>query len=352
MPLIRESENGKGETEMVEKVLQVNNLKTQFFTHDGLVSAVDGVSFDVAAGEMIGLVGESGCGKSTIALSIMRLLPPQGKITAGQIILNGQNIETLSEQQIRKMRGPEMAMIFQDSLAALNPTLKVGKQVMEPLQTHMGMSSRQARKKAIELLDRVGIPAPEKRLDAYAHEFSGGMRQRVMIAIALSCDPKLLIADEPTTALDVTVQTQILELMEKLRDETGASLVFITHDVGVVAETCDRVVVMYAGKVVEAGPTQEVFQRPRHYYTIGLLGSTLNLERDRHTPLDAVKGTPPDLIDLPPGCAFWPRCSHADEICRQKTPPLDIVGEGHQAACWHTDKTYGSDKMPDKLKKI
>jgi oligopeptide/dipeptide ABC transporter ATP-binding protein len=328
-----------GNRKMAEKALQVRDLKTLFFTQDGVVAAVDGVSFDVAAGEMLGLVGESGCGKSTIALSIMRLLPPQGRIVGGQIVLDGQDVVALSGRQVRALRGPKMAMIFQDSLAALNPTLRISKQLMEPLQIHLGMSAREARQQAVQLLARVGIPSPEERLDAYAHEFSGGMRQRVMIAIALSCDPKLLIADEPTTALDVTVQSQILDLMLKLRAETGAGVVIITHDVGVVAETCDRVVVMYAGRVAESGTTEEVFQRPRHPYTIGLLNSTLDLGRDRNAPLEAIPGLPPDLIGLPPGCQFWPRCPRHMEICQREAPLLVVVGGGHEVACWLVDET-------------
>jgi oligopeptide/dipeptide ABC transporter ATP-binding protein len=324
---------------MTKEILQVTNLKTQFFTQDGTVTAVDDVSFEVVPGEMVGIVGESGCGKSTAALSIMQLLPPQGQITSGQIVLDGQDIATLSGRQVRALRGPKMAMVFQDSLAALNPTLKVGKQLMEPLQIHMRMSAQEARQEAIRLLNRVGIPEPETRMDVYAHELSGGMRQRVMIAMALSCNPKLLIADEPTTALDVTVQSQILDLMLELRNETESGLMLITHDVGVVAETCDRVVVMYAGRVVETGPTEEVFERPRHYYTIGLLHSSVDLERDRNTPLDAIKGMPPDLIELPPGCYFWPRCPYHIEICQQKTPELEEVGEKHRSACWRADTT-------------
>lgn len=323
---------------MTEQVLQVKNLTTQFFTHDGTVAAVDDVSFEVTAGEMVGLVGESGCGKSTIALSIMRLLPPQGKITGGQILLDGQDVVTLNDRQVRALRGPKMAMIFQDSLAALNPTLKVGKQLMEPLQVHLGLSAKEARQQAIELLARVGIPSPGERLDAYAHEFSGGMRQRAMIAVALACDPRLLIADEPTTALDVTVQSQILDLMLRLRQETGAGIVIITHDVGVVAETCDRVVVMYAGRVAETGPTETIFRHPRHFYTTGLLNSTLDLGRDRKASLATIPGLPPDLIDLPAGCHFWPRCPAHTEICQQQTPPLELVAHQQQAACWHTDQ--------------
>jgi oligopeptide/dipeptide ABC transporter ATP-binding protein len=230
-------------------------------------------------------------------------------------------------------------MIFQDALAALDPTMKVGRQLLEPLRTHLHMSPAEARERAIELLARVGIPSPAERLGAYSYEFSGGMRQRVMIAMALSCAPKLLLADEPTTALDVTIQRQILDLMLSLRDETGAGVILITHDVGVVAETCDRVVVMYAGREVESGPAEEVFVRPQHPYTIGLLGSTLDLGRDKDKPLQAVPGMPPDLIDLPPGCLFWPRCTRQTEICQEQTPVLQVVGgREHEAACWHMDE--------------
>lgn len=323
---------------MAEKVLSVKELKTQFFTQDGIVKAVDGLSFEVSQGEMVGIVGESGCGKSTAALSIIRLLPPQGKIVGGQILLDGQDVVRLSERRVRALRGPQVAMIFQDSLAALDPTMNVGQQLMEPLQIHLGMSARQAWKRAVELLYQVGIPAPEQRMQAYAHQFSGGMRQRAMIAIALSCNPKLLIADEPTTALDVTIQRQILDLMLKLRQETGAGIILITHDVGVVAETCDRVVVMYAGREVESGPTEQVFKRPRHPYTIGLLGSSLDLTSDRHKPLEAIPGLPPDLFSLPQGCPFWLRCRWQTEKCQQQVPPLETVAANQVAACWYWEK--------------
>ena len=322
---------------MGDKVIQVKNLRTHFFTQDGVVAAVEGLSLDVAEGEMIGLVGESGCGKSTAALSIMRLLPPQGRIVDGEIIVNGRDIVPLSNSEMRAVRGAEIAMIFQDALAALDPTMKVGEQLMEPLRIHRGMSAQDARKTAAELLTKVGIPSPEERLESYPHQFSGGMRQRAMIAIALSCNPKLLIADEPTTALDVTVQKQILQLMLTLRSETGAGIVIITHDVGVVAETCDRVVVMYAGREVESGLTRDVFISPAHPYTIGLLGSTLDLSRDRRMPLQAIPGLPPTLIDLPPGCPFWPRCVRQSEICHAQMPVLETIGPGHEAACWHLD---------------
>ena len=320
---------------MNEKVLEVKELHTQFFTHDGIINAVDGLSFDVHAGEMVGIVGESGCGKSTAALSIIRLLPGQGKIVGGEILVAGTDMVPLNESQVRSMRGPVVSMIFQDSLAALNPTLKVGKQIMEPLQLHLGMSSDQARKRALELLELVGIPSPEERMNAYAHEFSGGMRQRVMIAVALSCNPKLLIADEPTTALDVTIQRQILDLMLKLRKETGAGIILITHDVGVVSETCDRVVVMYAGREVESGPTHQVFQHARHPYTIGLLNSSLDLQSDRDKDLETIPGLPPDLFNLPTGCPFWLRCRWQTDQCQEQIPSLETVGEDQVAACWH-----------------
>jgi oligopeptide/dipeptide ABC transporter ATP-binding protein len=256
---------------------------------------------------------------------------------AGKIRLCGQDILPLSEREMRRLRGPVVAMIFQDSLAALDPTMKVGSQLMEPLRTHLGMSQSEARRTAVQLLVKVGIPDPEQRMETYPHQFSGGMRQRAMIAIALSCDPKLLIADEPTTALDVTVQKQILELMLRLRDETGAGVVLITHDVGVVAETCDRVIVMYAGRTAESGPTRDVFVSPRHPYTIGLLGSTLELGRNRQEPLRVIAGLPPILIDLPPGCPFSPRCTRATDICGQRVPGLAPVATGHEAACWNMD---------------
>ncbi len=298
---------------------------------------MDGLSFDVAAGEIVGLVGESGCGKSTAALSIMRLLPSPGRIVNGQIILDGKDVVQLSDRDVRALRNAVVAMIFQDSLAALDPTMKVGKQLMEPLRTHMKLSAAEARKRAIQLLDRVGIPSPAERMGAYSHEFSGGMRQRAMIAIALSCEPRLLLADEPTTALDVTIQRQILDLIVNLCDETGAGVILITHDVGVVAETCDRVVVMYAGRKVESGLTKDVFTHPKHPYTIGLLNSTLNLDRDRNELLQAIPGLPPDLIELPPGCLFWPRCPRQTEVCHQETPALQDLGGKHEAACWHIE---------------
>jgi oligopeptide transport system ATP-binding protein len=323
-------------------VLEIKDLKTQYFTQEGVVAAIDGLSLTVAPSQIVGLVGESGCGKSTAALSIMRLLPPLARITAGEIVLDGTNVVTLSSAEMRGRRGPVAAMIFQDALAALDPTMKIGPQIQEALMLHLGLPRTEAARRTVELLASVGIPGPEKRVHQYPHQFSGGMRQRVMIAMALACNPRLLLADEPTTALDVTVQHQILDLMLSLRDQTGAGIILITHDVGVVAETCDTVVVMYAGREAESGPTQAVFTSPRHPYTIGLLGSTLELGRDKSKPLRAVPGLPPDLIEVPPGCLFWPRCERHTEICKTEQPPLEPVGDGgafigHRAACHHMD---------------
>lgn len=319
-------------------ILQMNDVQVQFRTQDGFVSAVDGLSFQVAAGEILGIVGESGCGKTTAALAMMGLLPKSSRITGGRILLEGQDLTQLQGREMRKVRGSKIAMIFQDALAALDPTMRVGQQIMEPLQTHLGMSSAQARARALELLTIVGITQPEQRMKQYPFEFSGGMRQRVMTAIALSCHPRLLLADEPTTALDVTVQRQILNLLLQLRTTTGAGIVLITHDVAVVSEVCDRVVVMYAGREVEQGTTEEVFTNPRHPYTQGLLGSTLGATTDRSKPLKAIPGLPPSLIKLPPGCPFAPRCTKVTEICRAKMPANDAITPRHGVACWHSNE--------------
>ena len=319
-------------------VLQMNNVQVQFRTQDGLVTAVDGLSFQVDSGEILGIVGESGCGKSTAALAMMRLLPKTSLITGGRILLDGRDLVALNHHEMRKLRGSQIAMIFQDALAALDPTMRVGKQIMEPLQLHLGMSKEQARARALELLTTVGITRPEQRLEQYSFEFSGGMRQRVMIAMALACHPRLLVADEPTTALDVTVQRQILNLLLQLRDSTRAGIILITHDVGVVSEVCDRVVVMYAGREVEQGVTEEVFTNPRHPYTQGLLGSTLGATADRNKHLKAIPGLPPSLIKLPPGCPFAPRCTKVTEICREKMPTTVCLTPSHGVACWHADE--------------
>lgn len=317
-----------------QPVLEVRDLQVRYPTRDGLVTALDGLTLQVKPGEIVGLVGESGCGKSTAALSFMRLIPRPGRITGGEIVLDGQDILKLSDKQMRGLRGPSVAMIFQDALTALDPTMPVGKQIAEPLQLHKGLTAAAARARAIELFGQVGIPDPERRFGQYSHEFSGGMRQRAMIAVALSCGPRLLLADEPTTALDVTVQRQILSLIRQLRDTLGAAVILITHDVGVVAELCARVIVMYAGREVETGPTEKVFTSPCHPYTAGLLGSTLELTGDRSLPLNAIAGLPPELIDLPAGCAFAPRCPRVAAHCREEAPALETIGANHQVSCW------------------
>jgi oligopeptide transport system ATP-binding protein len=327
-------------------LLEVENLRTQFFTQDGVVKAVDGVSFSLKSGETLGIVGESGCGKSITALSLMRLIPsPPGKIVEGKVILQGQNIMEMTEEQVRHIRGNKIAMIFQDPMTSLNPVLTINRQISEALQLHMGMNATQARERTIELLRMVGIPNPERRVDQYPHQFSGGMRQRVMIAMALSCNPDLLIADEPTTALDVTIQAQILDLMRNLQKERGTAVILITHDLGVVAGMTDRINVMYAGHVVETATTDDLFADPRHPYTLGLLKSIPRLNAERKTTLDPIRGLPPDLIDLPDMCPFVPRCNFAREKCEQKNPPLLQVSEGHWSACWFWEEV-GKDVEP------
>ncbi len=320
-------------------LLEVRNLQTHFHTQDGVVKAVDGVSFSVDRGETLGIVGESGCGKSVTSLSIMRLIPsPPGKIAGGQILFDGEDLLQQSEERMRHIRGNRIAMIFQDPMTSLNPVLTIGRQITESLELHLKLSRREAQNRAAELLDMVGIPSASKRLDNYPHQFSGGMRQRVMIAMALSCNPELLIADEPTTALDVTIQAQILELINRLKEELDTAVIIITHDLGVVAGMTDRVTVMYAGRVVEEGPTREIFENPRMPYTIGLLRSIPRLDEARGRKLNPIRGLPPNLIDLPPICAFSPRCDFAQERCITTRPELRPVGAGHAAAC-HFDIT-------------
>jgi oligopeptide transport system ATP-binding protein len=324
------SGNGRG-----GPVLEVRNLKTQFKTQDGVVKAVDDVSFYVMPGETLGVVGESGCGKSMTGLSIMRLIPsPPGKIVAGEIYFNGDDILRMSDEQVRAIRGNDIAMIFQDPMTSLNPVLTINRQISEALQLHMGMNKGQARDRTIELLKMVGIPNAEERVDQYPHQFSGGMRQRVMIAMALSCNPKLLIADEPTTALDVTIQAQILDLMRTLQMERDTGVILVTHSMGVVAGMADRIQVMYAGHIVETASTEEIFANPRHPYTVGLLKSIPRLDAQRKEKLEPIRGLPPDLIDLPDMCPFVPRCNYAREKCEQKNPPLLEVNPGHWSACW------------------
>jgi oligopeptide transport system ATP-binding protein len=322
--------NGRG-----GPVLEVRSLKTQFKTQDGVVKAVDDVSFYVMPGETLGVVGESGCGKSMTGLSIMRLIPsPPGKIVAGEIYFNGDDILRMTDEQVRAIRGNDIAMIFQDPMTSLNPVLTINRQISEALQLHMGMNKGQARDRTIELLKMVGIPNAEERVDQYPHQFSGGMRQRVMIAMALSCNPKLLIADEPTTALDVTIQAQILDLMRTLQMERDTGVILVTHSMGVVAGMADRIQVMYAGHIVETASTEEIFANPRHPYTVGLLKSIPRLDATRKEKLEPIRGLPPDLIDLPDMCPFVPRCNYAREKCEQKNPPLLEVNPGHWSACW------------------
>jgi len=316
-------------------LLEVRNLQTYFYTSLGVVRAVDGVSFDVRAGETVALVGESGCGKTMSALSIMRLVPkPQGSIVGGEIIFAGRDLLTLKDEEMRRIRGAEIAMIFQEPMSSLNPVLTIGRQITETLEAHSAVSKEEARDRALELLRLVGIPDPVQRLSEYPHQFSGGMRQRVMIAIALSCKPKLILADEPTTALDVTIQAQILELVRDLTQKFGVALMIITHNLGVVARYADRVNVMYAGKIIESAGAREIYENPRHPYTLGLLRSVPRLDQPRKAKLDPIEGQPPDLWNLPQGCSFLPRCRFAVGKCGQEVPPLREAGNSHRSACW------------------
>ena len=324
-------------------LLEIDNLRTHFFTSAGVVRAVDGVSYGVRSGETLGVVGESGCGKSVTALSILRLIAdPPGRIVDGTIRFAGTNLLDLSESEIEDIRGNDISMIFQEPMTSLNPLLTVGRQISEAIALHRGLSRRDALDQAVEMLRRVHIPEPERRAHAYPHQLSGGMRQRVMIAMAVSCDPKVLIADEPTTALDVTIQAQILDLMRELQDRLGTAIILITHDMGVVAENADRVVVMYAGRKVEEASARELFEFPGHPYTKGLLGSIPNLEvaahvNARRARLTEIKGMVPSLADLPQGCTFAPRCSFATEECRAAYPPLLEHRPGHWVSCWHAE---------------
>ena len=320
---------------MASRVLEVNNLRTHFFTDEGVVPAVDGVSFYINQEETLGIVGESGCGKSVTSLSIMQLVPnPPGRIVGGEILFQGENLVKKTPEQMRKIRGDDMAMIFQEPMSSLNPVYTVGNQIAESVLLHQKVSKRQAFNRAVEMLRLVGIPSAERRAREYPHQLSGGMRQRVMIAMALACNPKLLIADEPTTALDVTIQAQILDLMKKLKTEFHAAIMLITHDLGVVAEMCDRVAVMYAGKVVEEGTTADLFREPLHPYTEGLLASIPRIDEMRQDKLHVIEGTVPNLLHLPQGCSFAPRCPKVMDICRREEPTLEDVGDGRKVSCW------------------
>ena len=316
-------------------LLEVKDLHTIFQTKDGTVKAVDGVSLELNAGETLGIVGESGCGKSVTALSIMRLQRP-GKIKSGQVMFKGHDLVKNTEDEMREIRGREIAMIFQDPMTSLNPVYRTGWQVAEPLRLHQGWDAKKAMASAISMLTRVGIPSAAERSRDYPHQFSGGMRQRVMIAMGLTTTPAVLIADEPTTALDVTIQAQILDLLRHVNREFGTATILITHNLGVVAGMCKRVIVMYAGRVVEEGPTVDVFAHPKHPYTWSLLRSIPRLDAERHEPLKPIEGLPPNLIDLPAGCSFNPRCAFRVEKCARDTPSLLSVGDTQRAACWVT----------------
>jgi oligopeptide/dipeptide ABC transporter ATP-binding protein len=324
-------------------LLEVKDLRTYFFGHEGTVKAVDGVSFDVHEGETLGLVGESGCGKSVSALSILRLIPsPPGEIVDGEIFFEGRDLLKLSDEEIRNVRGNRIAMIFQEPMTSLNPVLTIGRQIAEPMEVHRNMSLKEALEKARGLLGKVQIADSGTRVRDYPHQFSGGMRQRAMIAMGLGCNPRLIIADEPTTALDVTVQAQLLELLRNLTRDLSMALIIITHNLGVVARYADRVNVMYAGKIVEKGTAHDIYEDPMHPYTIGLMASVPQLDQDVKKKLVPIRGQPPNLANVPEGCAFHPRCNYAVERCRKEAPQLVSVGENHKGACWVDVKKHQS----------
>jgi len=334
-------------------LLEVNDLKTHFFTREGVVQAVDGISFSLEKGKTLGIVGESGCGKSVTALSIMGLIPkPPAKIVGGEVLFDGRDLTKLGEREMQTVRGNQVAMIFQDPMTSLNPTLRIGTQITETIRTHTEMSKQDARKRAIELLEEVGIPRSAERLDDYPHRFSGGMRQRVMIAIALSCSPRLLIADEPTTALDVTIQAQILDLLDELRQEHDMAMILITHDMGVVAEVCDDVAIMYAGQIVEQASGFELFEKPEHPYTEALLGALPQLEGDereiRQSRLTAIPGRPPDLVNPPEACRFAARCPYAsyEDSCTEVEPQLREIRAGHWVRTAHPTSERSGEREP------
>jgi oligopeptide/dipeptide ABC transporter ATP-binding protein len=336
----------------VAPLLDVRHLSTQFTTRGGVVRAVDDVSWDVREGETVALVGESGGGKSVSALSIMRLVAaPAGRITAGEVWFKGRDLLRLSEEEMRRVRGREIAMVFQEPMTSLNPVLTVGRQLTEGIETHLGADPARARARAEELLQMVGIPDPARRLGLYPHQFSGGMRQRMMIAMALACEPALVLADEPTTALDVTIQAQILELLKSLSRRLGAAMLIITHNLGVVARYADRVNVMYAGRIVEQGTARELYAHPRHPYTLGLLRSVPRLDEARRARLDPIEGQPPDLTRLPPGCAFAPRCAFRVDLCLTERPALRPAGaDGHVSACWEIERLPDTTVVAEALR--
>ncbi len=315
-------------------LVEVKNLEVSFFTYAGEVKAVRGISYNLKPGEVMGIVGESGSGKSVSSYGLMGIIPEPGRVIGGQILFEGQDVTAMSEKELLKIRGKDISMIFQDPMTSLNPLFTIGNQIEESLKKHTSMTKDERQKRMVDLLTLVGINQPEKRLKQYPHEFSGGMRQRVMIAMALACDPKLLIADEPTTALDVTIQAQILELLKELKNKIHMGIVFITHDLGVVSDICDSISVMYAGTIVESGSSDQIFYEPRHPYTWGLLASVPKIDTDEHQRLIPIEGNPVDLINPPAGCPFAPRCKHCMKICIDQAPPQCQVEEGHMAACW------------------
>ena len=324
------SKSSESTTRKDKVLLEVKDLTTHFFTQDGVVKAVDGISYNVHEGEVVGIVGESGCGKSVGAMSVMKLIPsPPGRIVNGSVTFEGNDLVNMPEPEMRQIRGNRIAMVFQEPMTSLNPVLTIGRQLTETLELHQGLTGETALNRAAELLDRVGIPEAHQRLKDYPHQFSGGMRQRVMIAIALSCDPKLIIADEPTTALDVTIQAQILELMQGLAKEFGTALIIITHNLGVVARYADRVIVMYAGKIIEESTAEEIFHNPMHAYTRGLLASVPRLDATEHVKLQTIEGLPPDLVAPPPGCGFQPRCTNKKCKCSETPPEIIEAKKGH-----------------------
>ncbi|WP_067841970.1 ABC transporter ATP-binding protein [Amphibacillus sediminis] len=335
------------DTLIEEPILEIRNLQTSFFTDKFEVKAVDGVNFAVPKGKTLGIVGESGSGKSITSLSILRLIQNPGKVKGGEVIFKGENLLDKTEAQMRQIRGNEISMIFQEPMTSLNPVYTVGQQISESFQIHQKMSKKEAMLRSVEMLKLVGIPSPERRVKQYPHELSGGMRQRVMIAMALACDPELLIADEPTTALDVTIQAQILELMKDLQNRLGMSIIMITHDLGVVAETCDYVAVMYMGKVVEYAAVKDLFKHPKHPYTVGLLNSLPRHDIDlEDEELQVIKGSVPSPADMPKGCRFAPRCPFASEICRERLPDLEESEDGNQIRCWiYTDEWDGEPEV-------
>ncbi|MCL2067926.1 MAG: ABC transporter ATP-binding protein [Treponema sp.] len=319
-------------------ILEVKNLRTHFFTEEGVVKAVDDVSFSLRRGEVLGIVGESGSGKSVTNLSIINLIQsPPGKITGGEILFHGEDILKMNEKQLRRIRGAKISMIFQDPMTSLNPFLRISTQMIEAIRLHQKLSKKEARARAVEMLSMAGIPAAGERINDYPHQFSGGMCQRVMIAMGLSCNPEILIADEPTSALDVTIQAQILELIKDLTGKFGTAVILVTHSLGVVAGMCDAIHVMYAGRVVERGLTSDIFENPKHPYTRGLIKSVPRLDGQNTERLFSIPGQPPNVIDLPPCCPFFPRCGEAEEICKTKYPAEKDFGNGHWAACWMGD---------------